>query len=60
MASSIPIKYFEFYYRLILPLDGTLKGNIYPAQSRTWSNGKEGVLHTPHITRTAVSQPDAS
>ena len=36
-------------------MNGTLTGTITPGQSGRKSNGNEGVLHTPQISRTVAS-----
>ena len=36
-----------------------VSGTTTPGQSRPWSNGNEGVLDTPQISRTGASSSDA-
>ena len=42
-----------------LPIDGTLTSITTPGQSESGSNGNEELLHSPQISRTRASPPDA-
>ena len=57
MASSISIKYKWFLDISIWPIDEILTGFITPAQSRSGSNGKEGVRHIPWSQELEPHQP---
>ena len=43
----------------ILPVDRTLSGATTLGQSRPGSNGNEGALHTPQISKAGASPSDA-
>ena len=51
-----PIKYKWFLNRSIWPIDRILIGTTIPCQSKPGSNGNEGAVHTPHISRTGASR----
>ena len=59
MTSSIHIKYEWFLNRSIWSLNGTLSDMTPLGQSGPGSNGNEGIFHTPQISRTGASAPDA-
>ena len=50
-----PIKFFN---RCILPVSGNLMYTPIPGKSGPGSNGNEGVLYIPHISRTGPQPSD--
>ena len=50
-----PIEYVTFFKRSSWPLEETLISATTPSQSVHKNNVKEGVLHTPQISRTGIS-----
>ena len=54
-----PIEYEQFLNKSKWPMDGILTGTTTLDYSGPGSNGNEEVFHTPQISRTRASQPDA-
>ena len=45
--------------QLYLTIDGALTGTTIPSQSRSGSNGNEGILYIPESCMTGASPSDA-